>query len=52
TKRKSEQELERVVAFVALVLMMFDCERSDCVTKVLTKLKNLMSSVEPNVYHQ
>nr|BBE01238.1 polyprotein [Narcissus yellow stripe virus] len=51
-KRQSEQELERVIAFVALVLMMFDCERSDCVTKILNKLKNLVSSVEPGVYHQ
>nr|AFJ92907.2 polyprotein [Narcissus yellow stripe virus] len=52
TKRRSEQELERVIAFVALVLMMFDCERSDCVTKILNKLKNLVSTAEPDVYHQ
>nr|BAM99211.1 polyprotein [Turnip mosaic virus] len=51
-KRQSEQELERIIAFVALVLMMFDAERSDCVTKILNKLKGLVSTVEPNVYHQ
>nr|BBA07350.1 polyprotein [Turnip mosaic virus] len=51
-KRQSEQELERIIAFVALVLMMFDAERSDCVTKILNKLKGLVSTVEPTVYHQ
>nr|BCD42099.1 polyprotein [Turnip mosaic virus] len=51
-KRQSEQELERVIAFIALVLMMFDAERSDCVTKILNKLKGLVSTVEPTVYHQ
>nr|BDD37697.1 polyprotein [Narcissus late season yellows virus] len=51
-KRRSEQELEKIVAFIALILMMFDSERSDCVTKILNKLKNLMSSAEPDVYHQ
>nr|ADP00834.1 polyprotein [Turnip mosaic virus] len=51
-KRQSEQELERIIAFIALVLMMFDAERSDCVTKILNKLKGLVSTVEPTVYHQ
>nr|NP_734216.1 6K1 protein [Turnip mosaic virus] len=51
-KRQSEQELERIIAFVALVLMMFDAERSDCVTKILNKLKGLVATVEPTVYHQ
>nr|BCD42131.1 polyprotein [Turnip mosaic virus] len=51
-KRQSEQELERIIAFVALVLMMFDAERSDCVTKILNKLKGLIATVEPTVYHQ
>nr|YP_009010962.1 6K1 [Narcissus late season yellows virus] len=51
-KRRSEQELEKVVAFIALILMMFDSERSDCVAKILQKLKNLISSAEPDVYHQ
>nr|WBW70182.1 polyprotein [hedge mustard mosaic virus] len=51
-KRKSEQDLERIIAFVALVMMMFDSERSDCVAKVLQKLKTLMASAEPGVYHQ
>nr|BBE01235.1 polyprotein [Narcissus yellow stripe virus] len=51
-RSQSERELERVVAFVALILMMFDSERSDCVTKILNKLKNLVSTIEPGVYHQ
>nr|YP_009259515.1 6K1 protein [Wild onion symptomless virus] len=51
-RRKSEQDLEKIVAFVALILMMFDSERSDCVAKVLNKLKNIMSSADPTVYHQ
>nr|BBA07401.1 polyprotein [Turnip mosaic virus] len=51
-KRQSEQELERIIAFIALVLMMFDAERSDCVTKILNKLKGLVTTVEPTVYHQ
>nr|ULS01670.1 polyprotein [Aconitum mosaic virus] len=42
-KGSCEVELERTVAFVALILMMFDAERSDCVYKVLSKLRGLMN---------
>nr|AHN96209.1 polyprotein [Yam mild mosaic virus] len=50
-KRESEQRLEQIIAFIALVMMIFDNERSDCVYKVLNKLKNLMNTAEP-VVHQ
>nr|YP_007001287.1 6K1 [Yam mild mosaic virus] len=50
-KRESEQRLEQIIAFIALVMMVFDNERSDCVYKVLNKLKNLMNTAEP-VAHQ
>ncbi|QIJ96720.1 polyprotein [Polygonatum kingianum virus 2] len=51
-KRKSEAELERVVAFVALVMMLFDSERSDCVHKILTKLKSVVGTIDADVQHQ
>nr|AJD23397.1 polyprotein [Japanese yam mosaic virus] len=51
-KRRGEVELERVVAFIALVMMVFDSERSDCVVKILNKLKNIISSTDADVYHQ
>nr|NP_734226.1 6K1 protein [Japanese yam mosaic virus] len=51
-KRRGELELERVVAFIALVMMVFDSERSDCVVKILNKLKNIISSTDADVYHQ
>nr|NP_734126.1 6K1 protein [Scallion mosaic virus] len=52
SKRHEQQELERIIAFVALVLMMFDAERSDCVTKILNKVRNLVTTTESTVYHQ
>nr|AIT13016.1 polyprotein [Japanese yam mosaic virus] len=51
-KRRGEVELERVVAFIALVMMVFDTERSDCVVKILNKLKNIVSSTDADVFHQ
>nr|QZQ78993.1 polyprotein [Carrot virus Y] len=51
-KRVSEARLEQAMAFVALILMAVDAERSDCVYKVLNKLKNLMSIADADVYHQ
>nr|WGV46809.1 polyprotein [Aconitum potyvirus 1] len=44
-KGACEIELERTVAFVALIMMMFDAERSDCVYKVLSKLRGLMAPI-------
>nr|YP_008320585.1 first 6-kDa protein [Habenaria mosaic virus] len=51
-KRESETRLEQIVAFIALVLMVFDNERSDCVYRVMNKLKNVMSVAEQDVNHQ
>nr|AXQ71378.1 polyprotein [Plum pox virus] len=52
SKRESQANLERVVAFVALVKMLFDSERSDGVYKILTKLKGIMGSIDQTVHHQ
>nr|QIA62007.1 polyprotein [Malva vein clearing virus] len=43
---------ERIIAFISLVLMMFDAEKSDCVYKILSKLKGLINTTEQGVYHQ
>nr|UOF93311.1 polyprotein [Endive necrotic mosaic virus] len=51
-RSQGQTELERIVAFAALVMMMFDSERSDCVYKVLNKLKGCISSIEGGVRHQ
>nr|AWJ58395.1 polyprotein [Plum pox virus] len=51
-KRDSQANLERVVAFVALVMMLFDSERSDGVYKILNKLKGVMGSIDQTVHHQ
>ncbi|QVN46485.1 polyprotein [Polygonatum kingianum virus 5] len=51
-KRRSEARLEQVVAFTALVMMLFDSERSDCVHKILTKLKSLVGTIDEDVKHQ
>ncbi|ARF07717.1 polyprotein [Endive necrotic mosaic virus] len=51
-RSQGQTELERVVAFVALVMMLFDCERSDCVYKVLNKLKGCIGTIEGGVKHQ
>nr|URG39486.1 polyprotein [Chilli veinal mottle virus] len=53
SKRPSEAKLEQIVAFVALVMMVFDTDRSDCVYKILNKLRNIMGVVdESQVAHQ
>nr|AUQ44341.1 polyprotein [Celery mosaic virus] len=51
-KRVTEARLEQAMAFVALVLMAIDSDRSDCVYKVLNKLKSLMTIADADVYHQ
>nr|AUF72923.2 polyprotein [Papaya leaf distortion mosaic virus] len=51
-KRTSEQNLEKIIAFVALVMMIFDSEKSDCVYKTLNKLRNLVATCEEPVAHQ
>ncbi|QTG10435.1 polyprotein [Marigold mosaic virus] len=52
SKRKSEADLERIVAFVSLIMMLFDSEKSDCVFRVLNKLKSLVGTIDNEVYHQ
>nr|ALE99280.1 polyprotein [Habenaria mosaic virus] len=51
-KRESEARLEQIVAFIALVLMVFDNERSDCVYRVMNKLKNVVGVADQDVNHQ
>nr|NP_734245.1 6K1 protein [Potato virus Y] len=46
------KNLEQVVAFMALVIMVFDAERSDCVFKTLNKFKGVLSSLDYEVRHQ
>nr|ASU06681.1 polyprotein [Potato virus Y] len=46
------KNLEQVVAFMALVIMVFDAERSDCVFKTLNKFKGVLSSLDHEVRHQ
>ncbi|AAC55550.1 putative 6K1 protein, partial [Yam mosaic virus] len=50
SKRSEECKFEAIIAFIALVLMIFDAERSDCVYRSLTKLKSLVATTE--VSHQ
>ncbi|AZB50213.1 polyprotein [Dioscorea mosaic virus] len=52
SNRTEQQRLEQIVAFVALVMMMFDANRSDCVYRILNKLKTLVSGAEGLVIHQ
>ncbi|QCG75828.1 polyprotein [Sweet potato virus E] len=51
-KSKKEMQYEKIIAFISLLLMVVDSERSDCVYKALQKLKGLMSSIGDGVYHQ
>nr|YP_009667140.1 6K1 protein [Mediterranean ruda virus] len=38
-------QLEKVIATVALIMMVFDQERSDCVYKILNKLKGVINTM-------
>nr|YP_009221986.1 6K1 protein [Jasmine virus T] len=51
-KNAEQIKFERIVAFISLVLMAFDSERSDCVYKILMKLKNLIGTCEQDVHFQ
>ncbi|AOC37868.1 polyprotein [Barbacena virus Y] len=44
--------LEQVVAFITLIFMTFDSERSDCVFRTLNKLKSVVGSLDNDVRHQ
>nr|YP_009351889.1 6K1 [Sunflower ring blotch virus] len=46
------KNLEQIVAFVTLITMIFDSERSDCVFKTLNKLKGVVSTLDMEVRHQ
>ncbi|ABI97034.2 polyprotein [Arracacha mottle virus] len=46
------QKLEQIIAFVVLVFMMFDAERSDCIFKTLNKLKGVVATMDRQVEHQ
>ncbi|ABR88099.1 polyprotein [Gloriosa stripe mosaic virus] len=49
---KSENKrIEQILAFVVLIMMLIDAERSDCVYKILNKFKGVIRSIEP-VGHQ
>nr|YP_010088112.1 6K1 [Platycodon mild mottle virus] len=41
-KSQEQAQLERIIAVIALILMVFDAERSDCVYKILNKLRTLV----------
>nr|AWJ64346.1 MAG: polyprotein [Potyvirus sp.] len=51
-KRASEANYEKVIAFMALVMMVIDNERSDYMHKALMKVKSLMATAEQEVLHQ
>ncbi|UTQ50667.1 MAG: polyprotein [Plantago potyvirus 1] len=51
-KSKEEATLEKVVAFAALLAMMFDTERSDAVFRILSKLKTVLTTTGQEVFFQ
>nr|YP_004046674.1 6K1 [Sweet potato virus C] len=51
-KSRKEIQYERIIAFISLLLMVIDSERSDCVYKILSKLRGLMGCIDGGVYHQ
>nr|QBY26598.1 polyprotein [Papaya ringspot virus] len=51
-KSDNEKKLEQVIAFITLILMMVDVDKSDCVYKLLNKFKGVINSCNTNVYHQ
>nr|AWT22215.1 polyprotein [Papaya ringspot virus] len=51
-KSDNEKKLEQVIAFITLILMMVDVDKSDCVYRILNKFKGVINSCNTNVYHQ
>ncbi|QCC30246.1 polyprotein [Lotus latent virus] len=51
-KSPTEAKYERIIAMVALFMMAFDTERSDCVYKILNKLRTLTNIAQQDVHHQ
>nr|AWJ64368.1 MAG: polyprotein [Ornithogalum mosaic virus] len=51
-KNSQEQNLEKIIAFVTLLSMMYSPERSDGLFKILNKVKGILGTIEGGVYHQ
>ncbi|QER90702.1 polyprotein [Noni mosaic virus] len=50
--RGNNAKYEQLIAFVALILMVFDADKSDCVYRILNKLKSLTGTLENSVKHE
>nr|YP_009458612.1 6K1 protein [Saffron latent virus] len=48
-KTEKQRQLEKIVAFMALLAMVIDSERSDAVSKVLSKLKSVFITMGEEV---
>ncbi|QGZ13061.1 polyprotein [Begonia flower breaking virus] len=51
-KSESEMQLEKIVAFVALIAMMYNTEKSDAVFRILNKLKAVFGTLGEAVRYQ
>nr|YP_009509101.1 6K1 [Daphne virus Y] len=51
-KNVENQKFEKIIAFIALVMMIFDTQRSDCVYKALTKIRSLTTICGETVKYQ
>ncbi len=51
-KTKTEHNLEKVMAFMALITMMYDTEKSDAVFRVLGKVKTIFGTLGEEVRYQ
>nr|NP_734352.1 6K1 protein [Bean common mosaic necrosis virus] len=51
-KTQTQLQLEKIVAFMALLTMCIDSERSDAVFKILQKLKSVFGTMGEDVRPQ
>nr|URC17558.1 polyprotein [Zucchini yellow fleck virus] len=51
-KTENEKTMEQAIAFMTLLMMLIDTERSDCLFRILNKFKGVVGSIGQNVYHQ
>nr|YP_008992248.1 6K1 segment [Zucchini tigre mosaic virus] len=51
-KTNNEKKLEQIIAFITLIMMMVDTDKSDCLYRILNKFKGIMASDATNAYHQ
>ncbi len=51
-KTQNEKRMEQILAFVTLIMMFIDAEKSDCVYRLLNKFKGVIGTIEQDVYHQ